>query len=265
MTWNYTGQTALVTGASSGIGKAFAQELARRGCHLILVARSREQLEQLAHELESSYGVRAIALPADLTDPTSAHELMNELTVRQLSVDILVNNAGFGTMGAFHHLSFDRLMQEIQLNIATLTALTHLCIGPMLTSTKGVIINVASMTAFQPAPFMAVYGATKAYVLSFTEALWAEYRTEGIRILALCPGETRSSFHAVSGTDDLRGKRMEPEEVVQAAFIAVDKNRSSKIAGKRNFLMAQLSRFLPRRTVLNVVRGMFRPLVEKGH
>lgn len=265
MTWNYTGQTALVTGASSGIGRAFAQELARRGCHLILVARAQKQLEQLAHELESSYDVRAIALPVDLTDPASADHLMSELTVRQLRVDILVNNAGFGTMGAFHHLSLDRLMQEVQLNIATLTALTHLCIGPMLTSTNGVIINVASMTAFQPAPYMAVYGATKAYVLSFTEALWAEYRTKGIRILALCPGETRSSFHAVSGTDDLKGKRMEPEEVVQAAFQAINKNRSSKIAGRRNILMAQLSRFLPRRTVLNVVRSMFLPLAEKGH
>ncbi|MFS0722451.1 SDR family NAD(P)-dependent oxidoreductase [Paenibacillus sp. 1P07SE] len=263
MTWNDKGQTAMITGASSGIGKAFAQELARRGCHVILVARSRDRLEQLAQGLESAYGIRALALPADLTDPASVDDLMTELTVRQLGVDILVNNAGFGTMGAFHQLSLERLMQEIQLNVAALTGLTYRCIGHMLQAKNGVVINVASMTAFQPTPYMSVYGATKAYVLSFTEALWAEYRDHGVRIVALCPGETRSSFHEVSGTDDLKSKRMEPEEVVQAAMKAVDQDRSSKIAGRQNYLMAQLPRFLPRRLVLNVVRGMFRSIAEK--
>ncbi|WP_020620747.1 SDR family NAD(P)-dependent oxidoreductase [Paenibacillus daejeonensis] len=263
MTWNYTGQTALVTGASSGIGKAFAEQLARTGCHLILVARSRDRLEQLAYELKTSYGVEVHVITADLADPTSVDHLAKELTDRQLTIDILVNNAGFGTMGAFHQLSPERLMQEIQLNVASLTALTHLCLGPMLVSSRGVVINVASMTAFQPAPYMAVYGATKAYVLSFTEALWAEYQSRGVRIVALCPGETKSSFHTVSGTDELTSKRMEPEDVVHAAFQAVDRNKSNKIVGVRNYIMAQLPRLLPRTIVLQVVGSMFRPLLKK--
>ncbi|WP_128659016.1 SDR family NAD(P)-dependent oxidoreductase [Paenibacillus sp. 598K] len=263
MTWSYNGQTALVTGASSGIGEAFARELARRGCHLVLVARSKERLNQLAHELESAHGVKALALTADLADPASAEQVMGELNDRQWRVNILVNNAGFGTRGSFHQLPLDRLIQEIQLNTATLTELTHRCLGPMTASGNGVVINVASLTAFQPTPYMAVYGATKAYVLSFTEALWAEYRSQGVRIVALCPGETSSSFHQVSGTDDLKGKRMEPEEVVQAALRAVDQDRSSTIAGRKNFILAQLPRFLPRRTVLNVVRGMFEQTSSK--
>ncbi|MBW4085423.1 SDR family oxidoreductase [Paenibacillus sp. S150] len=263
MTWNYNHKTALVTGASSGIGEVFARQLARKGTHLILVARSEHKLEQLARELRAAYSVQAVVIPADLTDKTAVVKLQQEVQNLGLTVDILINNAGFGSMGIFDQIQEERLLREIQLNVTALTELTHAFITPMLQRQSGVIINVASMTAFQPAPFMAVYGATKAYVLSFTEALWAEYRDSGVRIVALCPGETKSAFHGTSGSDTLTGKRMEPLEVVNAAFEAVEQDRSYRIAGRNNYLMAQFPRFLPRRMVLNAAKRMLQPVIRK--
>ncbi|GAA0359642.1 SDR family NAD(P)-dependent oxidoreductase [Bacillus horti] len=262
MKWNYRKKTALVTGASSGIGEVFAHELAKKGCNLILVARTQERLEQLARVLEEMYTINAVVIPMDLGRFDAAGRIAQEVSNLGLSVDILINNAGFGTLGRFNDIPQSRLIQEIQLNIGSLTELTHLFIGGMCERKDGVIVSVASMTAFQPTPFMAVYGATKAYILSFTEALWAEYRESGVRIVALCPGETKSSFHAVSGTECLNSKRMEPIEVVNAAFDAVEKDRSSRIVGINNNVMALLSRFLPRRVIINVTKNIFQPALE---
>ncbi|NHN34439.1 SDR family NAD(P)-dependent oxidoreductase [Paenibacillus agricola] len=259
MTWNYSHKTALVTGASSGIGEVFAHELAKKGCNLILVARSQEKLKQIALKLQNTYSINAIALPIDLTASNATEKIAEGLTTLGLSVDILINNAGFGTLGSFDKIPQSRVNQEIQLNLVALTELTHKFIGPMIERKKGIIINVASMTAFQPVPYMAVYGATKAYVLSFTEAIWAEYRDSGVQILALCPGETKSSFHAASGSDSLKGKRMEPIEVVDAAFKALEKDRSMMIAGLNNYVMAQVIRLLPRSTVLKFAKRIFQP------
>jgi short-subunit dehydrogenase len=263
MAWNYNQKTALITGASSGIGEVFARELAKKGCHLILVARSQKKLEQLAHELQSTHSIRAVAIPTDLTHTVAPQKLAEDVASLGLTVDILINNAGFGTLGTFDQVAESRILQEIQLNVTSLTELTHLFIGPMIQRHSGLIINVASMTAFQPVPFMAVYGATKAYVLSFTEALWAENHGNGVQVLALCPGETKSSFHVTSGSDSLKSKRMEPIEVVNAAFEAVEQDRSYKIAGRNNYVMAQFPRFLPRRIILNYAKRVFRPVLAK--
>ncbi|WP_349775621.1 SDR family NAD(P)-dependent oxidoreductase [Halalkalibacter oceani] len=260
---NYSKKTALVTGASSGIGEVFANELAKKGCNLLLVARSEDKLKQLAHNLQDTYLINAIPLSVDLSSITAAQKLGQEVENLGITIDILINNAGFGTMGVFNQILSTRIHQEIQLNVLSLTELTHHFIGSMIERKEGIIINVASMTAFQPTPYMAVYGATKAYVLSFTEALWAEYRDSGIQIVALCPGETKSSFHAVSGTDSLKSKRMEPIDVVNAAFKAVEKGRSHTIVGRNNFIMAQLPRFLPRSTVVKFAKAVFQSALTK--
>lgn len=265
MVSSYKQNTALITGGSSGIGEVFARELAKKGSHLILVARSQKKLEQLAHELRKSYSIRAVSIPADLSQSGAAQRLAEEIATRDLKVDLLINNAGIGTLGEFDQIGHARLLQEIQLNVTALTELTHLFLSPMLQRKNGLIINVASMTAFQPVPYMAVYGATKAYVLSFTEALWAETHGKGVQVLALCPGETESSFHTASGSDNLKSKRMKPIEVVQAAFEAVDKDRSYKIAGSNNYVMAQLPRFLPRRSVLNAGKRIFQAALNEQH
>ncbi|MBW7453085.1 SDR family NAD(P)-dependent oxidoreductase [Paenibacillus sepulcri] len=254
---NYSKKTALVTGASSGIGEVFANELAKKGCNLILVARSEDKLKQIAHELQETHSIHAIPLSVDLSSVNAAEKIAQEVENLGLTVDVLINNAGFGTLGEFNQISPTRVHQEIQLNVVSLTELTHKFIGSMIERKDGIIINVASMTAFQPVPYMAVYGATKAYVLSFTEALWAEYRDSGVQIVALCPGETKSSFHAASGSDNLKSKRMEPIDVVNAAFKAVERNRSHIIVGRNNYITAQLPRLLPRSTVVKFAKRIF--------
>lgn len=251
-------KTALITGASSGIGEVFAYELAKKGCNLILVARSRDKLDRLSKKLEKDYQIKAMSLPMDLTTISSSKLIWTEIRNLGIDVDILINNAGVGTLASFDQIKTERITQEIHLNITSLTELTRLFIEPMIKKGTGIIINVSSMTAFQPAPYMAVYGATKSYVLSFTEALWAEHKDNGIQILALCPGETKSSFHTSSGSDHLKGKRMEPIEVVNAAFHGLDKGQNYKIVGKSNYILSLFSRFLPRKTVLKITANMFK-------
>ncbi len=204
----YRGKTALVTGASAGIGAEFARALAARGSDVILVARSQERLRALADELARDFGVRAEVIAADLTRADAARDLYAEAEVRGLTVDLLINNAGFGTHGPFETLAPARDHAEVMLNVAAVVDLTHLFLPAMLKRGDGAVINVASTASFQPVPYMAVYGATKAFVLSFSEALWAECRGRGVRVLALCPGTTATEFFDVVGTQDAgRGDR----------------------------------------------------------
>lgn len=254
----YENKTALITGASSGIGEVFAYELAKKRCNLVLVARSKDKLDRLSSKLESDYRIKVISLPMDLTNRHAPKLIWDALKERGIRIDILVNNAGAGTLERFHQINEERINNEIQLNITSLTELTRRFLEPMIKRNNGIIINVASMTAFQPAPYMAVYGATKSYVLSFTQALWAENRENGIKILALCPGETRSSFHTSSGSDHLKGNRMEPIEVVKTAFKGIEKGNSYQIAGRTNYIFSLFSRLLPRKTVLNIAANMFK-------
>ena len=258
---NYFGKFALVTGASAGIGKVFATELAARGCHVILVARSKQKLDALALEIASTYSIRTYAIAQDLSKPGSVEELADQIRNLGLQVNILINNAGFGTYGRFEKISNEREQEEIRLNIASLVAMNHQFLPEMQRLREGIIVNVASVAAFQPSPYMAVYSATKAFVLSFSEALWAENRHRGVQILALCPGATQTEFFKVIGSEAATGgsKLASPMDVVKAGFRGITKRRSYIIAGKQNYWTSQVSRFLPRKWIVILMERLIRP------
>jgi short-subunit dehydrogenase len=260
---NYKGQRALVTGASSGIGAVFARELASRGSDLVLVARSRDKLTALGDELSTSYGVAVDAVVADLAKPSAADHLAAELGDRQ--IDILVNNAGFGLHTLLHQADAAKLTEMVQVNVATLVDLTRLYLPGMLARDRGAVINVASTAAFQPVPYMAVYGASKAFVLSFTEALWAETRRTNVRVTALCPGSTETEFFAVAGENAQVGRRMAPEHVVHAALRALDRRAGSVVTGTGNRLLINAPRLAPRQIVTRMVERTMRPGKASRH
>lgn len=247
------GQTIIITGASSGIGAAFARELARRGSDLVLVARRLDRLEALAAELESATGVRATPVALDLSVPRAGRVLAADLASRGISVTGLVNNAGFGTDGPFHEEDPDRLVDEINVDIANLVDLTRAFIEQLRAAPSGLLVNVASMASYMPAPGMAVYAAAKTFVLHFTEALWYESRDTGLRVLSLAPGLTRTEFF-----DDLAGGRYSgsyesPEQVVATAVRALERGRGPSVqSGWRNAVTVALPRFLSRRRLLLV-------------
>jgi short-subunit dehydrogenase len=253
------GQTALITGASSGIGAVFAQTLAGRGIHLILVARSEARLQEQAAELVERYGIRAEVIAADLSEEYAVRRLKQEIDKRQLSVDILINNAGFGLHGVFIEQDEERLHQQLLVNIAALTELAHAFLPAMVKQGEGSIINVASTAAFQPVPYLAVYAATKAYTLSFSQALYGEYRKKGVQVLALCPGATATSFFDVSGEGAAFGRKRTSTQVVTTALQALAKGKSVVIDGQANMLTAEMIRFLPRKLITQVSERTFRP------
>ncbi len=250
--------TALITGASSGIGEAFARRLAAAGTDLALVARSADKLNALAGELTAKHGIRAEVIAADLSAPGAAQEVWEEAQKRGLAVDILVNNAGFGTNGVFDALPLARELEEIALNATAVVALTHLFLPPMLAQKRGAVINVASTAAFQPVPYMAVYGATKAFVLSFSEALWAENRGRGVRVLAFCPGVVNTGFAGVAGTH-LAGKGMTADRVAAVALHALARGRSYVVPGAGNYAQSLAARFTPRALTARIAGRMMRP------
>ncbi len=256
---DFTQQTALVTGASSGLGDAFARALAARGAHLVLVARSADRLEALAGELAARHGVRAVPIPADLARPGAVAGLSAELARREIAVDVLVNNAGFATYGPFEAASAGREGEEVQLNVAAVVDLCHAHLPGMLARGRGAIVNVASTAAFQPVPYMAVYGATKAFVLSFSEALWEEARGRGVAVLALCPGATDTAFFEVAGVRGLFGTRARPEAVVERALRALARGKSHVVPGLGNALLTVSPRFTPRSVTVRVAASMTRP------
>lgn len=258
--WTYTGKTALITGASSGIGEVFARALAGRGMNLLLVARSEDKLNALAGELGRQHGIRAEVIAADLSDTTSPEHIYAETQKRGLNVDLLVNNAGFATHGAFEATSGERQHEEIMVNVTALVDLTHLFLSAMLARGDGGVINVASTAGFLPLPYMAVYGATKAFVLSFSEALWGEYQHRGVRVLALCPGATDTAFFEVVGTNQASvGRRASPQAVVEAGLRAFEQGRLNTIPGAMNVVTANLPRILPRRSIVGIIANMYRP------
>lgn len=244
----------LVTGASAGLGVEFARQCAKRGDELVLVARRRDRLEDLAGQLQGKVHVFA----ADLALPDAATSLIERIEVEGLSVETLINNAGFGGGGRFADQSLERQRDMIDLNVRTLTALTRLALGPMLERGSGAILNVASTAAFQPGPGAAVYFATKAYVLSFTEALHQELKGTGIKVCALCPGATATEFGEVAG---YRGKQLarfsaDPGAVAAAGLRGLERNKAIVIPGLGNKATAQASRFMPRALIRRVVAAM---------
>jgi short-subunit dehydrogenase len=254
-------KVAIVTGASSGIGEALAAAMAAQGTHVVLVARSAERLTALAARIESAGG-RATVLPADLASPGAAQKLFDEVERRGLRVDTLVNNAGFGFYGPFENEPPAHLSEMLQVNVVALTELTRLSV-PTLLERRGAILNVASTVAFQPSPYMSAYGATKAFVLSFTEALWAEYRGRGLHVAAVCPGPVETPFIDAMGAG-VRSTAMfkmalPVDKVVQACLHALDGKSPTRIVGRVNWLLAQTSRFSPRAVTARVSAALFAP------
>ena len=251
----------LVTGASTGIGAEFARQFAARGHDLVVVARSADRLEELAAQLRAAHGVEVTVLAMDLSVPTAAGELWQRTNCLGLEIDVLVNNAGFGTHGEVADGDPQRLEDAIELNCRTLVGATARYLPQMRARGGGTIINIASTAAFQPLPKMAVYGATKAFVLSFTEAVWAEERKHGVRVLAVCPGLTDTPFFelaggaaagAASGSLALAFTRT-PQQVVDHTIRALSGSKPSFVDGMANAFVARVvTRALPRRMVIAV-------------
>lgn len=250
---------ALITGASMGIGEAFANALAARGYDLALVARSGPALERIAQRLRTERGVRVEPIVADLEDRTAVERAGNETEARLGRVDLLVNNAGYGAHGHFEALGPARNLGQVRLNIEALVALTDRFAPAMLERGRGGVINVASTAAFQPVPYMAVYGASKAFVLSFSEALAEEFRGRGVRVLALCPGATQTNFFNVAGENAQVGRFRTSEQVVETGLRAFDRGRSSVIDGTSNRLLAFSPRLAPRSLVARLAAQAMKP------
>jgi uncharacterized protein len=260
--YDYNGKTALITGASSGIGEAFAKILAAKGMNLVLVARSEGKLQQLAAELERQHGVRVGVIPADLSEVGVAQKIYRSAKEQGWQVDLLVNNAGFSTYGYFETISPEREQAEITVNVASLVDLNHAFIPDMLEKGGGGVINVGSIGGFAPLTRQAVYGATKAFVLSFSQALHEEYRKRGLKVLALCPGAVATNFNEVIDVD-INIKGATPEFVVKAALNAFERGKSVVVPGASNKLMAAiLPRILPRDTVVRVMDRISKQLVR---
>lgn len=243
-------RTALITGASTGIGADFARRLGADGLDLVLVARSHDKLEALAADIRRETRVSVTVLPRDLAAPDAPRDLVAECERLGIEVDFLLNNAGFGTHGSVADADPERLAEEIRLNCGVLTELSQRLLPGMIARRRGSIVNVASNAAFQPLPLMAVYGATKSYVLSFTEALWHETRGTGVRVLALCPGPTDTAFFDIAGEDFARSKRT-TQQLIDTAKRALARNQPSVVDGVSNALVARLAvPLLPKRVAL---------------
>jgi len=252
-------KTALVTGASSGIGLDLAKRFAAEGHDVALVARSEGKLKELAAALEAEHQVRAHVVTADLAQPRAAETLVAALDARGIAVDVLVNNAGYALYGAFTETDLADELNMIQVNIVALTHLTKLLVRKMVARKEGRVLNVASTAAFQPGPLMAVYYATKAYVLSFSEALANELAGTGVTVTALCPGPTKTGFQARAQMEEsklVRGREiMTSETVARAGYTGLMKGKTVVIPGVGNRMMANAIRFLPRNTVTKLVRN----------
>jgi uncharacterized protein len=249
------GETVLITGASSGIGRELARLFAADGAQLVLIARSEAKLRELAGELAADHGVQAQVVPADLSEPSAAGQIMQTLAQRHVEVDVLVNNAGFGTHGPVAAIGAGRQLDMIEVNVAALTRLTALLLPGMLGRRRGAILNVASTAAFAPGPNQAVYCATKAYVLSFSEALAEEVRGSGVRVCCLAPGATDTAFAAQAGMGGTRLFRlsvMDAARVARAGHDGLRKGRTLVIPGLLNQAQAFSVRLSPRALVTKV-------------
>ncbi len=250
--------TALITGASNGIGLELAKVHASKGGDLVLVARNKAKLEDLKTTLENQYKVKVYTIGKDLSAPNAAQEVYAETTQQKIQIDYLINNAGFGDFGMFVETDWNKELQMINLNITTLTQFTKLYLQDMVKRHNGKIMNVASTAAFQSGPTMAVYYATKAYVLSFSEAVDNEVSNQGVTITALCPGATESGFQAAAAMEEsnlVKGKKLPTsKEVAEYGYEAMLKGKTVAIHGLMNWIMANSVRFTPRALVVKITR-----------
>ena len=255
---NQSAPTALITGASGGIGYELAKLFAKDHHNLVLVARNGPRLEQVGNELERQFGITVRTAALDLGAPAAPQSLFEELRRERVAVHILVNNAGYGKLGEFAEVGLEESVGQIQLNVTALTCLTKLFLGPMLERGSGKIMNVASTAGFQPGPLMAVYYATKAYVISFSEALANELAGKGLTVTCLCPGATETSFAGRAGNDQSRlFKKLRPMDaktVARAGYQGLLKGKTMVIPGFRNWLVVESLRISPRKVVTAVSR-----------
>ena len=258
--WEYHGRWALVTGASMGIGEAFARALAARGMDVVLCARSADRLQALAREIQAEHGVRAAVVAADLAQPGAPADAWARASQGR-DIHLLVNNAGFGLHGRFESLPLDRQSEMVALNCTAVLELAHLALGPMRARGAGGIINVASIVGFLPVPWMAAYAATKAFVLSLSQSLAEENRGSGLRILCVSPGPTPSGFQAVAGTTvrESQPGYLQPAEVVESSLAALEAGRTHVEPGMMNRLATVFGRLLP----LGAATRMARRINEK--
>ena len=253
------GKTALITGASSGIGYELTKLFASDGYNLVLVARNQEQLMQIAGELKEKYGVSVKVISKDLSATSASEEIFTELQQESIEIDALVNNAGFATYGLFPETDLDAELRMMQVNMVTLTHLTKLLLPGMLQRRWGKILNVASLSGFQPGPLMAVYAGTKAYVLLFSEALANELQGTGVNVTVLCPGPTESGFQKSANMEDAKlfsGRVMDAQTVARVGYRGLMTNKIVVIPGLRNKILVGAVRFFPRNIVTRVTRNV---------
>ena len=251
--------TVLVTGASSGIGMELAKVFARNGHNLVLVARGRPALEALAQELQTTFKVSAEVLEADLSAPQGPDTLVHALMACNLHIDVLVNNAGFGLMGPHADLDMQRQLDMIQVNVSSLVRLTRLLLPGMMSRNTGGVLNVASTAAFQAGPNMAIYYATKAFVLSYTEALHEEVRSTQLHVTCLCPGPTTTGFVAAAGMEGItlfKFGAQSAEAVANVGFAAFQRNQTIAISGFKNIALAWIGKFSPRYVTRKIAQAL---------
>jgi short-subunit dehydrogenase len=258
----WSGKWALVTGASAGIGKALAEELARGGTNLVLTARRRERLEELAQQLGAAHKVQTRICVADLTERDAPEKIFRFTAEQGIKIELLINNAGFGAYGEFHTVETPRLTEMVQVNCAAVVHLTRLYLPEMVARRRGYVLIVASTASFQSVPYISTYAATKAFDLLFAEGLAEEMKPYGVRVCALCPGSTESEFAEVAGQAQVaatRANRETAEKVARTGLCALGAGKSYVISGLGNYLGVLGQRLVSRRMVARVAGRMFRP------
>ena len=256
--------TALITGASSGIGAVFAEKLAASHHDLVLVARSEAKLQALGDRLSQQHNIQATVIVQDLTAADGPQRVWDQLVSQGIEVDVLINNAGYGTYGEFAAGALENHLNMIQLNVVALVDLAHRCLQGMKARRLGSIVNIGSTASFQSLPYLGIYAATKAFVLSFSEALWQECKPYGVKVLAVCPGPTETEFFKVAEFPASLGETVgqnyaSPEAVVDEALRALDKGQSNVVTGGvMNQVLVNAGRFLPREALVGAVGKMFK-------
>ena len=251
-------KTALITGGSGGIGLELARQFAAHGHDVVLVARNRDALEAVAGKLEGKYAIRATAIPADLADPDAPSRIFDMVRAEGIQIEFLVNNAGFGLGGEFAETDINTELDMIQVNVSAVVHLTKLFMQPMILRRSGRIMNVASTAAFQPGPLMSIYYATKAFVLSFSEAIDEELRNTGVTVTCLCPGATATGFHETAGVTNSRLLTkfgvQKAEDIGRAGYESMMRGERVAVVGLRNKIMIQAERLGPRKLITRISR-----------
>jgi short-subunit dehydrogenase len=256
------GRWALVTGSSGGIGYELSRQFAHDGFNVVLIARDAERLSKVARELENRYHTKTLVLPKDLSHPSAAGEIYGEMQKHNLTIEVLVNNAGFGDLGPLAETEWEVQRQMLQVNVMTLVELTRLFLPEMIRRKSGRILNIGSTGSFAPVPYMAVYGATKAFVLSFSEALSAELEGTGVTATALCPGVTATQFAKRAKTENsllVRLNQMTAGDVARTGYHALMKNKTRVVPGWFNKIIIGSLRFSPRSANLKMSKMLMRP------